>query len=91
MLAPRILKSFAACALALAAVGAHAQAAWKPTKPVDLIVHTGPGGGSDLLARAIVSMLEKEKLLPVRMQVQNRTEVVARLGHGMSNGRDMTA
>jgi len=73
MLAPRILKSFAACALALAAVGAHAQAAWKPTKPVDLIVHTGPGGGSDLLARAIVSMLEKEKLLPVRMQVQNRT------------------
>ena len=73
MLAPRILKSFAACALALAAVGAQAQAAWKPTKPVDLIVHTGPGGGSDLLARAMVSMLEKEKLLPVRVQVQNRT------------------
>lgn len=26
-----------------------------------------------------------------KLQVQNRTEVVARLGHGMSNGRDMTA
>jgi len=29
-------------------------------------VHTGPGGGSDLLARAAVLMIEKEKLLPVR-------------------------
>ena len=46
---------------------AHAQ--WKPTKTVDVIVHTGPGGGSDLLARAIATMMEKEKLLPVRMQV----------------------
>ena len=60
MFTRRILTTFAACALALAAAGAQAQAAWKPTTPVDLIVHTGPGGGSDLLARAIVSMLEKE-------------------------------
>ena len=34
-------------------------------------MHTGPGGGSDVLARAMVIMLEKE-LLPVRAQVANK-------------------
>jgi putative tricarboxylic transport membrane protein len=46
---------------------------FKPTKPVEIVVHTGPGGGSDLLARAVALMMEKEKLLPVRMQVVNKT------------------
>ena len=59
--------SFAALALAAPAI-----AQWKPTKPVDLIVHTGPGGGSDLLARAMVTMIEKEKLVPVRINVLNK-------------------
>jgi tripartite-type tricarboxylate transporter receptor subunit TctC len=35
-------------------------------------VHTGPGGGSDLLARAMVTMIEKEKLVPVRINVINK-------------------
>jgi len=56
-------------ALAMAAPAAWA---WAPTKPVEVIVHTGPGGGSDILARAVATMMEKEKLLPVRMQVVNR-------------------
>jgi putative tricarboxylic transport membrane protein len=43
-----------------------------PTRPVELVVHTGPGGGSDVLARAMVIMFEKEKLLPVRVQVVNK-------------------
>lgn len=46
---------------------------WAPTKPVELVVHTGPGGGSDVLARTIAVMIEKEKLLPVRVQVANKT------------------
>ncbi len=54
------------------AITAPAAAQWTPTKPVEVIVHTGPGGGSDVLARAIVTMLEKEKLVPVRMQVINK-------------------
>ena len=58
---------------ALTSVGGVAHAQWKPTKPVEVIVHTGPGGGNDLLARAVAQMLEKEKLLPVRMQVLNKT------------------
>ena len=47
--------------------------AYKPTRTVEVVVHTGPGGGSDLLARAVATMIEKEKLLPVRMQVVNKT------------------
>src|SRR3989454_396386 len=45
---------------------------FKPARTVDLVVHTGPGGGSDVLARAIAVMVEKEKLLPVRLQVINK-------------------
>ena len=58
---------------ALATFSGFAQAQWKPTKPVDVIVHTGPGGGNDVLARAVAQMLAKENLLPVRMQVLNKT------------------
>jgi putative tricarboxylic transport membrane protein len=46
---------------------------YKPTRPVEVVVHTGPGGGSDVMARAVVSIIEKEKLVPVRMQVVNKT------------------
>jgi putative tricarboxylic transport membrane protein len=45
---------------------------FKPTRPVEVVVHTGPGGGSDVLARAVAVMIEKENLLPVRMQVVNK-------------------
>lgn len=43
-----------------------------PTRPIEVVVHTGPGGGSDVLARAIAVMVEKEKILPVRLQVVNK-------------------
>jgi putative tricarboxylic transport membrane protein len=58
--------------LALAMAATAAMASWVPTKPVEVIVHTGPGGGRDILARAVATMMEKEKLVPVRMQVVNR-------------------
>jgi putative tricarboxylic transport membrane protein len=62
------------CVVSAAAVLAAgiAGADWVPTKPVEFIVHTGPGGGSDLLARAVANMMEKEKLVPVRIQVVNK-------------------
>jgi putative tricarboxylic transport membrane protein len=47
--------------------------AFKPTRPVEAVVHTGPGGGADILARAIADMMEKEKLLPQRLQVVNKS------------------
>jgi putative tricarboxylic transport membrane protein len=58
-----------AAALAFAA---PAFSQFTPSRPIELVVHTGPGGGSDVLARAMVVMLEKEKLLPVRVQVTNK-------------------
>jgi putative tricarboxylic transport membrane protein len=51
---------------------AHAQG-FRPGKPIEFVTHTGPGGGGDVLARAIAAAMEKEKLLPVRMQVVNKT------------------
>ena len=45
---------------------------FRPTRPVEVVVHTGPGGGNDVLARAIAVMVERERLLPVRMQVINK-------------------
>jgi len=63
-----------AIALVAAAIAlpAHAQG-FKPSKPIEFVTHTGPGGGGDVLARAIASAMEKEKLMPVRMQVVNKT------------------
>ena len=51
--------------------GAWAQA-FQPTRPIEIVVHNAPGGGSDLLARFIGTLVEKEKLLPVRNQIHNR-------------------
>jgi putative tricarboxylic transport membrane protein len=58
--------------LAGAAGPTHAQG-FKPSKPIEFITHTGPGGGGDVLARAISAAMEKEGLMPVRMQVVNKT------------------
>ena len=46
---------------------------FKPSKIIETVVHTGPGGGSDLFARAIAEMLQKEKLISQRMQVVNKS------------------
>ncbi|MES2562866.1 MAG: tripartite tricarboxylate transporter substrate binding protein [Pseudomonadota bacterium] len=58
---------------ALALSSASALAQFKPSKPIEVIVHTGPGGGGDVLARFIAQAVEKEKLAPVRMTVNNKT------------------
>jgi putative tricarboxylic transport membrane protein len=58
--------------MAAALVSGHAAAQFKPTKPIEIIVHTGPGGGADVLARVISQLVEKEKLAPVRLQVTNK-------------------
>ncbi|MGH7833155.1 MAG: Bug family tripartite tricarboxylate transporter substrate binding protein [Candidatus Binatia bacterium] len=47
--------------------------AYEPTRPVELVVHTGPGGGSDLFARAVAEMLQKENLVSQRINVLNKS------------------
>jgi len=50
-----------------------AQAAdWKPTKPIEFVAPFAPGGGSDVLARSIASIIEGEKLSPVPLLVVNK-------------------
>ena len=56
---------------AACAAPAHAQS-FKPTRPIEFVSHTGPGGGNDVLARRIALIAEQEKLLPVRFQVVNK-------------------
>ena len=67
------MKTLCLAMAALSAVVAAPASAYKPSRPVEVVVHTGPGGGSDLLARAVATMVEKERLLPVRLQVVNKT------------------
>ena len=59
-------------ALASIAAVAHAQG-FKPTRPVELVVHSGPGAGNDIIGRQIRIITDKENLLPVRMTVVNKT------------------
>lgn len=68
------MRRLVALLFSLAATGAIPVAAqgFKPTKPLELVTHTGPGGGGDVVARFISQAIDKEKLLPVRMQVINK-------------------
>lgn len=52
-----------AASVALTAADAHAQ--WKPTRPVEFVIQTSPGGGSDQYARMWIGIIEKLKLSPV--------------------------
>src|SRR5690349_5276566 len=49
----------------------HAQG-FRPSRPVDIVVHSAPGGGSDVFARAVVEMIEAEKLLDQPLRVVNK-------------------
>ena len=63
--------------ITILAVSIFATSAWpqgyKPSRPIELVVHSAPGGGSDVFARAVVEMVEKEKLLAQPMRVVNKT------------------
>jgi putative tricarboxylic transport membrane protein len=46
---------------------------FSPPDRVTVLVHTGPGGGADLLARETISIMEKEQLVkPGQWTVENR-------------------
>ena len=68
-----ILLSVTAAVIAAISLGSAWGQEFKPSKQIEAVVHTGPGGGSDLFARAIAEMLQKEKLISQRMQVVNKS------------------
>src|SRR6266481_875976 len=61
-------KHLLAAALLLAALLlatlSPAGAQYKPTRPVEFVVHNGPGSGNDVFARRLIQVIEQEKLMP---------------------------
>jgi putative tricarboxylic transport membrane protein len=68
---PKMGRLILALAFTLAA-SFPASAEFKPTHPVEFVVHGGPGSGNDVFARALISIIDQEKLAPVRFQVFNK-------------------
>jgi tripartite-type tricarboxylate transporter receptor subunit TctC len=62
-----------AFAAAVLAIGAPAQAAWEPSKPVELVVPAGTGGGADQMARLIQGVVIKYKLMKEPLIVVNKS------------------
>ncbi len=51
---------------------AESQAQKFLTKPIEFVCHAAPGGGSDIMARMMQTVIEKEKLCPQPVAVVNR-------------------
>ena len=50
-----------------------AQAAWEPTRTVEIIVPAGPGGGADQMARTVQGIISKHHLMKQSMVVINKS------------------
>jgi putative tricarboxylic transport membrane protein len=46
--------------------------AWRPEKPVEIILPTAPGGGNDTVARLMQKMLQESKAVTTPILVQNK-------------------
>jgi putative tricarboxylic transport membrane protein len=53
-------------------LGSSQSTPFQPKRPIEIVVHTGPGGGSDLFARAVAGMLRQENLLGQQLQIVNK-------------------
>jgi len=60
-------------ALTLAAALAQPALAWEPTKPIEFIATAGPGGGTDIFARTVQSIVQKHKLTAQPIVVVNKS------------------
>ncbi|MEO7191551.1 MAG: tripartite tricarboxylate transporter substrate binding protein [Vicinamibacterales bacterium] len=68
----------AVCAILLCLAGCSRQAAY-PSRPITLVVPWGAGGGTDAVARALASLLERDLGKP--LNVVNRTGGSGVVGH----------
>jgi putative tricarboxylic transport membrane protein len=59
-------------AAVLFASAAQAQS-WKPEKPVELLVGSGAGGSNDTMGRHLQRIMQEHKLVPVPVNVLNKT------------------
>jgi putative tricarboxylic transport membrane protein len=56
----------------IVAAQASAQPAWRPEKPVEIILPTAPGGGNDTVARLMQKMLQDSKAVTTPVIVANK-------------------
>ena len=61
-----------AAVVAARPVAGAAQAQWKPTKPIEFVVTSGAGGGTDNFARVVQSIIAKHKLADEPIVVTNK-------------------
>jgi len=64
--------SFVAACVGAAALSIPAQA-WEPTKPIEIIVPAGTGGGADQMARVMQGIITKHNLSKQSVVVINQS------------------
>src|ERR1700755_327932 len=62
----------AAAAVSFASGMSAAQAAWEPSRPVEIVVPAGPGGGGDQIAGVIQGIFPKHGLMRQSLIVVNK-------------------
>ena len=58
-----------------------------PARPIELIVHTSPGSGGDVLSRTTAEIIRREKILPQPLQVVNRVGGAGALAFNFFKGK----
>ncbi|HET9662781.1 MAG TPA: tripartite tricarboxylate transporter substrate binding protein [Burkholderiales bacterium] len=71
-MSPFIARSVLAV-LSIVIAPATVAAQWRPTQAVKFVVHTSPGAGADLFARHIAEIIRQNTLLPVPVEVVNKS------------------
>jgi putative tricarboxylic transport membrane protein len=64
--------AWAGTAILLAGVPPATAVAWEPTRPVEIVVPAGTGGGADQMARVLQAIVAKHELMRQPMVVINR-------------------
>ena len=72
MLNPSKALGFAAACLGVSGCCSAPGHAWEPTRPVEIIVPAGTGGGADQMARIIQGIITKHGLMKQSMVVINK-------------------
>ncbi len=60
----KLIAAFAAAVLSLGLASGPAHAQFSPSKPIDLVIPAGTGGGADQIARLLSSLIEEQGLSP---------------------------
>jgi putative tricarboxylic transport membrane protein len=68
----RLASVAAAIVLVPFATDSSAASGWKPDKPVEFLVQSAAGGGSDIFARSMAKILADEKIVTVPINVVNK-------------------